>query len=397
MINHVFMTIIAGHCLLGAGLFWLIHLQVPAVRSIRAWSLGNLVMGIAFCARLMSNLVAPEWQALSDLSFVAGGALLFYGCLELAHAENTSLMARATRIVTGVAIGTAIPVLVLQQLNSRWSAILVVAYLAMCYSLSATQFFSKSASWYKSRIMTAPSRTGGVLLAFLGCSTVVRLLDVLTAEGNTHLTAYATFYFGSAAIATFVGGYCLIWICFSLIRLELSVMANTDVLTGILNRRGLRRALKQHFEPGQPASMVFLQVDIDHFKNINDLHGHDAGDLVLVATANSLKASVRQEDVVARTGGEEFLIGLSHATKDQAIELAEAVRHRVEQTTVDGPDGMVLNAKVSVGISEPFSRLDDWEIANTQADKALYRAKSKGRNRAETFSDPDSAEMGLII
>lgn len=397
MINHVFMTIIAGHCLFGAGLFWLIHLQVREVRSIKAWSLGNLVMGIAFSSRLLSNLVSPVWQGLSDASFIIGGALLLYGCVELAHAENRELMVRTRRILGIVAVLVAGAGQFMLQMDSKWSVVLVVAYLMVIYSLSATQFFSRSASWINSRIMVPPTRTGGLILGFLGVSTSLRLIDVITAEGNTHLTWYATFYFGSAAITTFIGGYCLIWVCFSLIRLELSIMANTDVLTGALNRRGLRRALRQHFDSQDQPSMVFLQIDIDHFKQINDRYGHDAGDQVLVATAEALACSVRQQDVVARTGGEEFLIGLSHANREQAIELAEAVRHRVEHTKVKSATGIDLQVRVSVGISEPFANLDDWELATSQADQALYRAKSNGRNRAEVFSPGNDVDLGLIV
>ncbi|MEM9756328.1 MAG: GGDEF domain-containing protein [Pseudomonadota bacterium] len=145
--------------------------------------------------------------------------------------------------------------------------------------------------------------------------------------------------------------------------------ADTDPLTGLLNRRGFDR----HRMPDQGGSIIF--VDLDHFKQINDSLGHDAGDVVLCATADLLRAALREGELVARFGGEEFVVWLPEIGLDAATAVAERVRRRAEGNLTTDLGGVTISAGVAtLGQGGSFSD------ALTRADRAVYDAKRAGRN-----------------
>ena len=146
-------------------------------------------------------------------------------------------------------------------------------------------------------------------------------------------------------------------------------LAFVDQLTGLANRRGALRWL----ETLQPGSLVVL-VDVDHFKRVNDVHGHATGDEVLVAVAGRLRAAVREGDVAVRWGGEEFLVLLRDADEAEWPLVAERLRAAVAATGREPPvTASVGGAAVCDG--------EDWEAALARADAALYDAKAAGRDR----------------
>jgi len=164
-------------------------------------------------------------------------------------------------------------------------------------------------------------------------------------------------------------------------RVEL--MAMTDSLTGLFNRRRFVDVLKREWATSRryknPLSVIM--VDIDHFKLINDTHGHAAGDVVLKEVARVISSSLRQVDVAARYGGEEFAVLLPHTTLKDAGVVAERVLSKVRALIVD-VEGQKLHCTVSLGIAsneEPSLRTEDDLIANSDA--ALYAAKNAGRNQ----------------
>ena len=157
----------------------------------------------------------------------------------------------------------------------------------------------------------------------------------------------------------------------------MSLKAHTDPLTGILNRRGLDRRLEQVAgniqSDGQTA--IFM-IDVDHFKSINDVHGHQAGDLVLVELSRLMTSLLRGHDVVGRWGGEEFLVVAPGTTRSQAVELAERLRAAVERRHFAG----IGKVTVSVGVAELDADTSATSVIEA-ADAALYTAKHNGRNR----------------
>jgi len=162
---------------------------------------------------------------------------------------------------------------------------------------------------------------------------------------------------------------------------DLVAAARTDPLTGLANRRAFEAAFQGLDRAGATASLGCIAMfDLDHFKRINDAHGHAAGDDVLKAFAGMLARSVRGQDIVARLGGEEFGAILVGATADQAQAVCERVRCALADSALIAPDGTALHPTVSAGLSEiqPAASLEATLMA---ADHALYEAKHLGRNR----------------
>jgi len=126
-------------------------------------------------------------------------------------------------------------------------------------------------------------------------------------------------------------------------------------------------------------------LDIDHFKKVNDKRGHQIGDLVLNELGRIISASVRRSDIVARFGGEEFLIIAVHTALSDAAELGERLRHDVETSELgmeaSHREGGSIKVTVSIGIADLKDGMKDRQALIEAADEALYQAKSEGRNR----------------
>ncbi|QDL56560.1 diguanylate cyclase [Rhodoferax aquaticus] len=167
---------------------------------------------------------------------------------------------------------------------------------------------------------------------------------------------------------------------------QLIVTSTRDELTGLLNRREFTRLAQAELArvarvPG-PTSLVM--VDADYFKRINDRHGHPVGDEVLQQLAKKLLAGVRTLDVVARMGGEEFVLLLPHTDAQGALALAEKLRTSLAQTPLQLRNGEDLWISASFGVSSlPQGQAGTLEAMYASADKALYAAKANGRNRVE--------------
>lgn len=159
-----------------------------------------------------------------------------------------------------------------------------------------------------------------------------------------------------------------------------------DPLTGLLNRRAFDEMLPPLValcrRTGKPLGALML--DLDHFKGVNDAHGHHAGDAVLVAFAHQLQSAVRGSDLAFRMGGEEFLVILAEANEAAALGVAEKLREATGGLEVD-VEGEMLRVTVSVGIAELRSGESQEELVE-RADQALYRAKSNGRDRCVVAS-----------
>lgn len=181
-------------------------------------------------------------------------------------------------------------------------------------------------------------------------------------------------------------------------------LSSTDPLTGLLNRRSFLWTLEQELDRvargGEYA--LLLAVDIDHFKRVNDTHGHAVGDEVIRMVAQTLQRCVRPMDTVARIGGEEFCIACPNCSPSYAPVVAERVRRAVAETPVAWAPGQTLAVTVSCGgaLATPWIRgmVSDWL---ERADRQLYRAKREGRNRvcleAVQAADVSAEEKGLLL
>lgn len=165
---------------------------------------------------------------------------------------------------------------------------------------------------------------------------------------------------------------------------KLREMATTDSLTGLLNRRHMKH-LAEHelarFErSARPSS--FLLLDADHFKTINDTHGHEVGDQVLIGLAQVIGNELRSQDLLARWGGEEFLILLPETDAESARVIAERIRVSLASFPWSDMVNVPLNVTLSAGVSE-LRPGDDLNTVISRADTALYRGKEGGRDRVE--------------
>ncbi|MFI5300084.1 MAG: diguanylate cyclase, partial [Polyangiales bacterium] len=177
---------------------------------------------------------------------------------------------------------------------------------------------------------------------------------------------------------------------------KLEELATTDGLTGLLNKRVLLELGAQKVRAaaryGKPLSVI--QTDIDHFKNVNDSHGHDVGDLVIKGLAGILRRLKRNTDYVARFGGEEFVILCEETDSAGAIQLAERVREELARTTFHASSGP-FHVTCSLGVATfgPRDRGGDgdtWESLYKATDEALYVSKRTGRNRTTAAHEENS-------
>ena len=169
---------------------------------------------------------------------------------------------------------------------------------------------------------------------------------------------------------------------FSLER-ELHRDARTDALTGLANRRAMEERgpleLKRAQRSTAPVSVILC--DVDHFKNINDRYGHEAGDAVLRTVAGVLRGTLRETDALARWGGEEFIAVLADTDTRKASEIAERMRTAVNRTTFGRPpEGATISLGVST-VHKIHAAAAAWEGLIKEADLLLYQAKKEGRNR----------------
>jgi diguanylate cyclase (GGDEF)-like protein len=163
-------------------------------------------------------------------------------------------------------------------------------------------------------------------------------------------------------------------------------MALQDPLTGLANRRSLFEAMEKLFVKAEAESQPFslMIIDVDLFKRVNDEFGHQAGDSVLKHVASTIKNRLRKDDIVARIGGEEFLAVLPETPPEGALQLAEELRHTMAEKPLVYK-GEEIGVTISVGLYSSASLAPNLtpDAVIASADKALYRAKTNGRNRVE--------------
>ena len=191
------------------------------------------------------------------------------------------------------------------------------------------------------------------------------------------------------AIAQMVNGVAatlsLVWIDVRLMQAELSRVAHTDALTGLPNRRAVRlRFGEESSRAARHAQRFALAIfDIDEFKNVNDKHGHATGDELLRAVGHAFAGAKRNDDVLGRIGGEEFLVLLSQQSLEGAREAADRLREAVARASV-GVGAEKVRVTVSGGLALYPDDGQDWDHLFAVADRRLYAAKRGGRNRVES-------------
>ncbi len=167
-------------------------------------------------------------------------------------------------------------------------------------------------------------------------------------------------------------------------------MALTDALTGLYNRHYLNAHLgnmvKQSLKNERKFALMIM--DMDHFKNVNDTYGHDAGDMVLKQLASLITSSARATDLAARFGGEEFVVLMPETNEEASLWAANRMREMVERTPFPVGNGKTINLTISIGIANIIHTGDSAENLIKRADEALYEAKNSGRNQVKAAKPP---------
>jgi len=206
--------------------------------------------------------------------------------------------------------------------------------------------------------------------------------SMLAAFGGEHVQMASYFSIIGAAFGLLIG---LNTHRQAILNSRLKLLSVTDELTGLYNRRFIMQSIIRDVQRAERYGddLSLLMIDIDHFKQFNDIHGHPPGDRLLKQFSDRLRAMARKTDIVARYGGEEFLILLPNTSKAVAAHLAERIRREIEtypfELRENQPDGKVT---VSIGCAQ-FDATCQSDIHGfiKAADECLYRAKSDGRNQ----------------
>lgn len=164
---------------------------------------------------------------------------------------------------------------------------------------------------------------------------------------------------------------------------QIQIMSQLDPLTGIFNRRCIGNSLNTMDMSHESYALILL--DLDHFKNINDTYGHDVGDRVLCHVAKLLNTNLREHDLVGRFGGEEFVLLLKEKQLENAVEIAERCRKRIEQSQITFDQQIIVQVTASLGVAVSRDGVNKEDVFK-QADQALYLAKKNGRNQVRSYS-----------
>ncbi len=231
----------------------------------------------------------------------------------------------------------------------------------------------------------------------LALALLARAMQALLVGGQTKISIDAPGHSNVplAIMVMFVGGLVnLAHIRMVLVRVlhRLTLQAQTDPLTGAINRRGVMLQLDQlHARAAQGEHVyVVMMLDVDHFKSVNDTYGHAGGDQVLKRVAQNLHEGLRVGDIVARWGGEEFCLLLPRTRLAEGHALAERLTQQIAA-------GGTPRVTVSIGVAEAHAQVESVDEVIRRADAALYRAKEAGRNRVVLAAEAGHPARGMAL
>ncbi|MHA7682621.1 GGDEF domain-containing protein [Cupriavidus sp. PET2-C1] len=346
-----------------------------SIKGLLPWALAPLLCALSTAFYAMDG----QWPAV--LVALGGNALLLSGCALFYFGSQRFYGVPCTWkswLALGIGCLAGITWFLLVHPDYRIRVLLLTSVLAAICLTHARLTWQHGQSF-------AP-RFMAVVLAFQGLALLMRAATTLFQD------AVDTSRFSPSAIQTaYLAAYCFasLFVCLGLLltvserlRAQFEYLAQRDDLTGVLSRRAVLHAgsseLKNRRGGGQPLSVLLM--DIDHFKRINDQHGHLVGDRVLAHFAQIVGRALRHTDHLGRFGGEEFVVLLPHTGMETALAMAERVRHAVEQQSVI-PGQPACTASLGLASIEAGEATLDELLA--RADSALYRAKAEGRNRVE--------------
>ena len=348
--------------------------------SIRLWVRGLLIQPFSFALFSLRGQI-PDW-----LSIVVANALLvvaFAHFIQALRAYNrqTGISIALVGLVGLTVLGEILLTYAWPTLTGRIALLSVV--------IAAMAGMGVNAIYRKRESITRPEH----LVATMLLVGIVILLVRAILLPETHLVELTTstpmqgivFTYASLMPVIATSGFLLM--CGERLNKDLGRLATLDPLTGVYNRRTMaelaHKAIAASRRHGRALSLLIL--DIDHFKRINDQFGHEAGDLALSRVVELVQGELRQSDIFARLGGEEFVAILPDADENAALALAERVRQRLFDAGF-AISGWPVSLHASIGVGTLGPKISDLETLLRYTDRAMYAAKRGGRNRVVAVS-----------
>lgn len=347
------------------------------------WAVGNLVVGLGMVLVLI-QLDTPKVLFLPGLALIGAGLSLYLNGIQAFIGKKPDHRIPVVLFFLLVAIDVFFVIL---QQDLRIATALGALVFAGIYLVSARLTFSRDEGIVGSLFWVASSLFLLMALFMLGraFATVKADATVFTSFATWPINAY-TFMLGAVS-QFFISSLFVLLLSYRLNQ-NLESIATIDSLTGILNRRGLEdSAFKmQGVCKRINLSMAVLVIDVDHFKKVNDKHGHLFGDDVLKGLAKTIADILRSGDVLGRYGGEEFFVFLPNTNEKDAANLAERIRIGVEKT-LHTVNHKIIKGTVSIGVADSVRAGYDFKGLVAAADSALYVAKNSGRNRVVSYTN----------
>lgn len=383
MVTTVILSMLCVHLLCFSVMFLLISTRLNGKKmGMEVFALGNLLLGLAYILQLlggpanwgMASIVNHTMTLCAPVAYVLG-ALRFF--------DRPTAVWRP--LLTLAALYTALQVTVQSTLGSEARHALLAASCALLFlGMTVGVLYARQnvARDLRVEMVVFAVLIGGICA--LNAVKFVMILQGGLAALDMSSGFQKVFYLYMSFLGTVLPP-CAVWLVLRRLTDELRTMAAHDPLTQLLNRRGLVEGLEAHFRSRSAGPAYLLIVDIDHFKHINDSHGHKVGDLVLCHVAQVLKTTARKGDLTCRLGGEEFVLVGLNTDRTGALQLAERARAAIEQSEVPGTTpNQPIRCTATIGVSEAFTSAQALDEYMQQADSALYRGKTSGRNRVES-------------
>lgn len=354
-------------------LLFLRHIYPPSIRGIREWAAGPLSCFVA-------TLLFGAYGNIPDfISIVGGNAMALLGSLVL-YFGSQRFFGEKPYYRTWMGVIVVLLLLVAGTLQSPGS---YVGRLVLVNSLLAAIFLRHA-------MLLARQRSGNIFTRLTALTLLaLAVIAVLRAASTMAGVGIAGVFDPKAAQVLYVMGFSMGLLLVSVgtvlmsserMRAEFEHLATHDPLTGALSRRAMIAACEQELlrssRNGQP--MTLMMLDLDHFKSVNDTHGHMVGDQVLIDFVGRATSQLRRPDCVGRFGGEEFMVLLPETTLEEAVAVAQRILGMPENSLG------LPNCTVSIGLATLLSKDETVDALLARADAALYRAKARGRNRMET-------------
>jgi diguanylate cyclase (GGDEF)-like protein len=358
-------------------------------KALRLWTLANCAAGVGFLLYFLRGHIP------FGLSFFGANVAVATVPALFLHAQARLLGAPPRRRLSRWAVGTAtisvLPALVDPHLG--WlGAIVVSSAIAVLASAIAHLMWTdpQARTLASSRFVGLAATAAAVAVAWRAGSSAWRALQGMSFDIQATAPAHT--------VSLLLGGLFLVAASVSfmstvheLSRRVIAERARRDGLTGVLTRAAFYDEARQRLAAQPRPRYAVAMIDVDHFKRINDGHGHAAGDQAIVHLARQVSANARVGDLVGRYGGEEFIVLLDGADLAAAHRFGQRLVDSVRQTAVRLPSGQSLNCTVSAGVAEglPLPAADGQDLEQTiaLADAALYVAKAQGRDRVRSTLD----------